>query len=50
VEIDPNMIRPAEVDFLCGDATKISVAIAERLQSGNKLLLYGNIDLDGSAR
>src|SRR5258708_39207097 len=22
VEIDPKLIRPAEVDFLCGDATK----------------------------
>jgi GDPmannose 4,6-dehydratase len=22
IEIDPKLIRPAEVDFLCGDATK----------------------------
>ena len=23
VEIDPKLIRPAEVDYLCGDATKV---------------------------
>lgn len=46
VEIDPKFIRPAEVDFLCGDATKAWEKLGWKPQVGFDELIKMMVDAD----
>ena len=46
VEIDPKLIRPAEVDFLCGDATKAREKLGWRPQIGFAELIKMMVEAD----
>jgi len=46
VEVDPHYFRPAEVDFLQGDATKAREKLGWRPKVGFKQLIKGMVDAD----
>jgi GDPmannose 4,6-dehydratase len=46
VEIDPKLIRPAEVDFLCGDATKARGKLGWEPEVGFEELIKMMVEAD----
>ena len=46
VEIDPKLIRPAEVDHLCGDATKARQRLGWKPTTGFKQLIEMMVEAD----
>jgi len=46
VEIDPKLIRPAEVEFLCGDATKAREKLGWEPQVGFEELIKMMVESD----
>ena len=46
VEIDPKLVRPAEVDYLCGDASKAKKVLGWTPQVNFKQLMEMMVDAD----
>jgi GDPmannose 4,6-dehydratase len=46
VEVDPKLIRPAEVDFLCGDASKARVKLGWKPEVGFEELIKMMVEAD----
>ena len=46
MEIDPKLIRPAEVDFLCGNAAKARERLACKPQVGFEELIKMMVEAD----
>jgi GDPmannose 4,6-dehydratase len=46
VKIDPALIRPAEVDYLCGDASKITKALGWKPETTFEKLIAMMVEAD----
>jgi GDPmannose 4,6-dehydratase len=49
VEVDPKLVRPAEVDYLCGDATKAREVLGWKPQTDFRQLIRMMMDADLAA-
>jgi GDPmannose 4,6-dehydratase len=49
VEIDPKLVRPAEVDYLCGDSSKARKVLGWAPKVGFKELIEMMVDSDLAA-
>jgi GDPmannose 4,6-dehydratase len=46
VKIDPALIRPAEVDYLCGDASRITKALGWKAETSFEKLIAMMVESD----